>query len=195
MKKYKAKPDLLLQDVSKKYPDFVVPSTVPVVEVVRMIEVYSVPEPYIVACGTDVSDIVKSRLISYDSALDIRSDSFDPARALLERRLFAPTLSVPGLDNMSKAQSLLPDPSGRVKTLDQIKAEAAVALQSRSEARAAGALSTVAEPRKSIITQIAIDSSIEKLSNGATLDSPLALMLAFMNAREKVTVVVRGRNW
>lgn len=193
-KKYKTKSDLLLQDVSKKYPDFIVPSAVPVVEVVRMVEVYSVPDSYIAACGAEISERISSRAIVYDIALDVRSESFDPLRALQEQRIFASMLNIPGLDNLSKAQSLLPAPSGKVKTLEQIKAEAAQALQSRADARAAGAHSIVVESRKPIITQISIDSSQERLSSGATLDSPLALMLGFMNAREKVTVVIRGRN-
>jgi hypothetical protein len=174
-------PMTLIESVKKKYPYFVVPSSVSLLELSRLLSVYTVPDSYRAMLPSFSNDGFK-----YSPDFDVLSPQFSAIRAIEERTLIGRYLYTSPYDNLSKAKVVLPGmnmitTSAKPKEREQKSSDVVVR----------------EEKRPFILDEIADRSSKESVNYDQiekVIMTPLEVLLKFMRSSEKATVVIRGRD-
>lgn len=182
-KKYASKPTQLIKDLEKKY-EVPIPTKCESVNILRICQVYSVPESYLKLLPAQFSD---NTALPYDPIYDIRSALFDPEKVLSSKRIISSTATNAMLDNLSKCLPLLstyearqtkteksvpkaPDPNKIPKTEKSIHILEAIGLDSSSKC-----------------------SNLDDMGNETLQVSPFALAYTFMKSKRRVRVIMRKR--
>eukprot|EP01039_Chlorochromonas_danica_P003241 gene3242-3551_t len=179
-KKYKTKPNDLLQDLSKKYSDWPIPSSVTINQLLHILHHYTIPKSYLdqIIHSVSISDYDSS----YDRTIDVNSSDFNADIVFSNERMIAPDLSIPPLDNMSKV-SMQMFADGKLITkpvpVSQLPA---------------GPLKETSHPFD-LMMKAATPISTFRNDMGILIEaaSPLVLLKKFVEKRQRVRVMVRRR--
>jgi len=204
--KYNKQPAKILVDLRKKY-NLILPTSISIGRVERLLAVYDVPERYANAMWGQITAAIVSlpsdtattltrsgegsqiKVNAYESALDINSSSFDAAVALHAGRIIAPDTTVPPLDNLTKFKQFLEHGFDYVQPLpDRTLIDRAKAIVSKLK-------------RSHIFDNIAGSSQRDKGKRGETAEgeqdaaakSPLALLDSLMTSRTRAHIVIRRK--
>jgi len=204
--KYNKQPAKILIDLRKKY-NLVLPTSISIDRVKRLLAVYDVPERYATAMWGQISatgasirsndatttahseESSQKSDTAYDSAVDINSSSFDAAVALRVGRIIAPDVTLSPLDNLSKFKQLLEHGFDYVQPLpDRTLIEQAKTIVSKLK-------------KTHIFDNIAGNSQRDKHKRGETagdeeaaaVSSPLALLDNLMASRSRAHIVIRRK--
>lgn len=180
--KYEKKPQKLLQDLQKKYADLLPPS-VSSNQLIRCIHKYEISRAYV--------NLLQPFLptdLNYEPTLDVCSSQFDPEAAFGQRRIFAADTNISPVDNMSKAQHLLPGAEpptviDRSQVIAKRKAVASSVVPTSQDNR--HFFDTLAEaslPSYSFRDDLGVEN---------VLPSPAALLFQFMKKKERVRIILR----
>lgn len=208
-RKYKTKPNDLLQDLSKKYSDLPIPSSVTINQLLHILHHYTIPKSYLdqIIQSVSISDYDSS----YDRTLDVNSSDFNADIVFSRERIFAPDLSIPPLDNMSKvSMQMFADGKLITKSVPAVSQLAGGSLSSQPPTVPSPSPlptdtnNTIIAPQVEenshpfdLMMKLATPVATFRNDMGIVIEaaSPLVLLKKFVEKRQRVRVMVRRRGW